>query len=313
MQSPDDNLEELVSIVQGIATRKSIEAAIKVHIAVLKGKALRKAIADALSGAEKLSADERRFVAFAASELSRHLRRIDLSIKARGFGGSDFQLTEDRALFQYSIWRRDLTRASVDEVLSETKLPGPVRPRSLADAFIAAEIAREVIVDFGDRSIDRLANLYSFPTWLVEKIAASVPESELESLLRALNVEPGPLTRSQFLATVYDATADVVMIQPPCSNTGMLGREPDQKWRLTPKRISELCQNQLKLLSDAASKMKPGTVLIYGTSSVLADENESVVGQFSTAHPNFVFERSFRIGPNRHESGGFFAARWHRR
>ena len=73
----------------GLATRKAATAALKAHVAVIKGTPLRRAISEALAQAENLGGKERRFVAFATRELSRHLRRLELSARARGWPSSD--------------------------------------------------------------------------------------------------------------------------------------------------------------------------------------------------------------------------------
>lgn len=103
--------------------------------------------------------------------------------------------------------------------------------------------------------------------------------------------------------------ADLVLIDAPCSGTGTLGREPDQKWKLTAKQIAELTVTQLGILNDVAKRLKPGATIVYGTCSVLREENEGVVEAFLKDHPEFKGAGQLRVWPHRLEGGGFFGAR----
>jgi 16S rRNA (cytosine967-C5)-methyltransferase len=67
---------------------------------------------------------------------------------------------------------------------------------------------------------------------------------------------------------------DLVLLDAPCSGSGTWRRQPENKWRLTPARLDELNALQDRLLADAASRVKPGGVLVYATCSVLQCENE---------------------------------------
>ncbi len=105
--------------------------------------------------------------------------------------------------------------------------------------------------------------------------------------------------------------ADVVLVDAPCSGVGSLSREPDQKWKLTPKKVQDFKQTQVKIVKEVAAQMKPNAVLVYATCSLLAPENEEVVRAVSSA--TLVHEESRRFWPHRLPSGGFFAARMRKR
>lgn len=416
--------------VVGIATRKAATVALKAHVAVLKGTPLRKAIGEQLAEGGNLGGKERRFVAFAARELSRHLRRLNLSASARGYPASKLHLPEDQAILRYALWRRELCGAGVEKVMAEVSLPGPIRPRGIPDQLIRTELSRAVPLDFGATPLDQAANRHSFPTWLAERIAAVAPEGELEAILEALNREPTmtfrvrpPGSREALLAEVHakgltlepcaelpdavqvpdgsralfasrwmkegrlqvmdlgsqlladlcraqpgqtvvdycagaggktivlaDAVgptgrvyawdnspkrlkegkarvgelklrhvsfpeqprldlADLVLVDAPCSGTGTLGREPDQKWKLSVKQVEELCATQQEILATVAKKLKAGAVLVYGTCSVLREENEGAVEWFLAGHPGWRCEETRRVWPHRLQGGGFFGAR----
>eukprot|EP01137_Pigoraptor_chileana_P035294 Opistho-2@29083 len=81
---------------------------------------------------------------------------------------------------------------------------------------------------------------------------------------------------------------DRVLIDAPCSGLGTLRRNPDLKWRQSPKAIEELRVKQAAILASAARLLKPGGRLVYATCSLLASENEAIAEAFSTEHPDFV-------------------------
>jgi 16S rRNA (cytosine967-C5)-methyltransferase len=118
---------------------------------------------------------------------------------------------------------------------------------------------------------------------------------------------------------------DRVLVDAPCTGLGTLRRNPDLKMRQTEAGLAELNAKQLAILDSAASLVKPGGRLVYGTCSLLAEENEQVVSQFLASHPDFrlvpakgVLERQgvtvpgaedfLQLMPHLHDTDGFFAA-----
>ncbi|MFT3836354.1 MAG: hypothetical protein QM723_05090 [Myxococcaceae bacterium] len=104
-----------------------------------------------------------------------------------------------------------------------------------------------------------------------------------------------------------------MLVDAPCSGTGTLSREPDAKWRLTAKKVAELAATQSTLLDEVAGPMKKGATLVYGTCSVLAEEDEEVTQAFLKRHPEFSLEGELRVWPHQGRGGGFYAARLTRR
>ena len=70
---------------------------------------------------------------------------------------------------------------------------------------------------------------------------------------------------------------DRVLVDAPCSNTGVLARRVEVRWRLRPQDIEELAELQTALLLTAAEVLRPGGLLAYGTCSIEEEENERVV------------------------------------
>jgi 16S rRNA (cytosine967-C5)-methyltransferase len=70
---------------------------------------------------------------------------------------------------------------------------------------------------------------------------------------------------------------DRVLADVPCSGTGTLARNPEIKWRLTPKDLFELQSRQVAILKSALAQLGPGGRLVYSTCSLEREENEDVV------------------------------------
>ena len=121
---------------------------------------------------------------------------------------------------------------------------------------------------------------------------------------------------------------DRVLIDAPCSGMGTLRRNPDLKWRQTAAGVDELAAKQTRILESAARLLKPGGQLVYATCSILAEENERVVEDFLSRHPEFkvvpavaeLVRRDIalpenadagpylKLAPDSHQTDGFFAA-----
>jgi 16S rRNA (cytosine967-C5)-methyltransferase len=105
------------------------------------------------------------------------------------------------------------------------------------------------------------------------------------------------------------STFDRILVDAPCSNTGVLRRRVDLRWRIQPAEIERLCTTQLGLLQQAATRLKPGGVLVYSTCSLEADENTEVVKQFLAAQAGFRLERAQELSPFADGVDGAFTAR----
>ncbi len=83
------------------------------------------------------------------------------------------------------------------------------------------------------------------------------------------------------------ASADLVLIDAPCSGTGTWRRNPDAKWRMRPGALEIRIKDQIEVLDRAAPMVKGGGRIAYITCSVLPEENGDQVRAFVTRHPEF--------------------------
>jgi 16S rRNA (cytosine967-C5)-methyltransferase len=82
-------------------------------------------------------------------------------------------------------------------------------------------------------------------------------------------------------------TYDKIMVDAPCSGTGVFRKFPEARWITAPEDVGRLAQLQVQLLSNAAKLLKPDGLIVYCTCSVLKAENEFVVERFLNEHPDF--------------------------
>ena len=93
------------------------------------------------------------------------------------------------------------------------------------------------------------------------------------------------------------ATFDRVLVDAPCSNTGVMRRRVDLRWLIQPTEIERLRVTQLVLLKQAATVLKPGGVIVYSTCSLEPEENSELVQEFLAANPNFKLETERQLLP----------------
>src|SRR5262249_12401408 len=116
-----------------------------------------------------------------------------------------------------------------------------------------------------------------------------------------------------------------VLVDAPCSGSGALRRNPDARYRRTAEEVRAHAERQKRLLSAFAELVRPGGRLVYGTCSVLREENEEVVEDFLRRRPDFtllpiaevlgdelarrlVRDGYLRLAPHLHGTDGFFGA-----
>lgn len=92
------------------------------------------------------------------------------------------------------------------------------------------------------------------------------------------------LTLPENLPQLYDA----ILLDAPCSATGIIRRQPDVKWHRVPKDIDQLNTLQWRLLKNAWRYLKPGGRLLYSTCSVLKAENSLLVNSFLRQNPDAI-------------------------
>ena len=143
-------------------------------------------------------------------------------------------------------------------------------------AILVAPTSRERILDMAAGAGGKSLALAALSNNEAEIIASDIRTGALEQLqLRArragarIEVQPEPR-----------GTFDAVLLDAPCSGSGTWRRQPELRWKLTPKILAQRIALQDELLDRAATLVKPGGRLIYATCSILPCENQDRVAAF---------------------------------
>jgi len=103
---------------------------------------------------------------------------------------------------------------------------------------------------------------------------------------------------------------DCVLLDVPCSNTGVLSRRPEVRYRIKPKSITELTKIQSRLLEAAATMVRPGGKICYSTCSIQEAENAELIKEFLQKNNDFKLESELLTLPSAQEpdcDGGYMA------
>jgi len=103
-------------------------------------------------------------------------------------------------------------------------------------------------------------------------------------------------------------TFDKVLVDAPCSNTGVLRRKPDARWNWNEEKLASLVKLQAEILDAAATRVRPGGLLVYSTCSNEPEENDAQVAAFCARHPEFAKLDARESVPFESGTDGAFAA-----
>lgn len=119
----------------------------------------------------------------------------------------------------------------------------------------------------------------------------------------------------KFMADIpSDIRFDRILIDAPCSNSGVLARRPEARYRQDQRHLSSLHELQLNILNDTADALLPGGLMFYSTCSLWPEENRQAMDQFLSTHPDYHFVEdrltlpSFdATDPDDYHDGGYVA------
>lgn len=135
---------------------------------------------------------------------------------------------------------------------------------------------------------------------LVEENCRRLGVEIIEPMLISLDgsdIPPGPF--------------DAILIDVPCSNTGVLNKRPEARWRIRPCDIEELAVVQRNLLDAAAARLRDGGRIVYSTCSIEPEENQQVVASFLAEHAAFRVAEEREHRPGHPADGGYQALLQH--
>ena len=224
----------------------------------------------------------------------------------------------------------------IDAAIAPTQLPGWLEGRVAVQDLSAQLPAAALAVSAGESVWDMCAAPGGKSAQLLEAGPALLLLSDNEAdrlpKIRELFTRLGVAEDAAVLQTL-DATQplpetlpqhfDAILLDAPCSATGIIRRQPDVKWHRREKDIGALNTLQWRLLKNAWRHLRPGGRLLYSTCSVLKAENESLIGQFLQQHTDArALPRDARFGrlsgagrqrlPGEDDGDGFYYALLHK-
>jgi 16S rRNA (cytosine967-C5)-methyltransferase len=102
---------------------------------------------------------------------------------------------------------------------------------------------------------------------------------------------------------------DRILLDAPCSNTGVMRRRVDVRWRLRPQDLTRMPDQQFEIARSVINLLKPGGILVYSTCSLEREENEQLVERLLKEFPRMRFAHEESCLPFRDCLDGAFAAR----
>ena len=122
----------------------------------------------------------------------------------------------------------------------------------------------------------------------------------------AHNIETRPIENAKSIKRLHNS-ADRLLLDVPCSGTGVIKRNPDSKWKLQPESLDRVRKVQAEIISDYSKMLKVGGKMVYATCSILRSENEDQVDRFLESHPEFELIKADRVNPSGWSDGFFMA------
>jgi 16S rRNA (cytosine967-C5)-methyltransferase len=124
----------------------------------------------------------------------------------------------------------------------------------------------------------------------------------------------------------HDQTFDLILVDPPCTGSGIFDRNPGMRWHLSEQRLVKYSDLQYRILEQSSRLLKPTGRIVYSTCSIALEENENVISRFLSSHPEFEvrpvldgvrlgspglrgWSNCRRFYPHKDDTAGYFIAR----
>lgn len=212
--------------------------------------------------------------------------------------GDETKIGELGQLTEWPPYRRapDTSWADLSEAIEQGAIYIQNPGTRLAPDLLAKHFTRGRILDLcaapGGKSfyLDKM-----LPAAQPEILAVDLPGPRFERLVS--NIDRFGSGRISSLASdLFDLEAsqlglfDAVLLDAPCSNSGVLQKKPDAKWRMAPAQIAELIELQFRMLVKSSAFVGREGLLVYSTCSVDPEENKTVVDRFLAADAGQPFQ-----------------------
>jgi len=188
----------------------------------------------------------------------------------------------------------------------------------------SAGVVDHLLLQPGQRVLDRCAGLGTKTLQIWDRIGgggtivAVDPNRARMEQLRQMLKERG-ISNIQVRETAWLGDQDLppfdrILVDAPCSNSGVLSRRPEARYAQDDRALLSLRNLQTDILNDTCGHVSPGGLLVYSTCSIWPDENERLVERFLSSHRNFrLLEQCSTLpsfdnpAPDHYHDGGYFA------
>jgi 16S rRNA (cytosine967-C5)-methyltransferase len=133
-------------------------------------------------------------------------------------------------------------------------------------------------------------------------------KENLERMSLEATIVRGDACTANLRALIDGEMFDRILLDIPCTNTGVLSRRPDARWRFSKTRLKTMTAQQKAMLENAAKAVRPGGCLVYSTCSIEPEEGEELVTSWCLAHATFELKESQWLIPPGAMTDGAFAA-----
>jgi len=148
-----------------------------------------------------------------------------------------------------------------------------------------------------------------------ELVAMDLHEDRLVQLrenfsrMKLTNVKTLAGDASDPVKVLGDMRFDRILADVPCTNTGVLRRRPDARWRFTRERLKSMVSTQRAILDGLAPFLNSGGTLVYSTCSIEWEEGSELIAEWIKVHKEFRLDRELSLFPPETQTDGIYAAR----
>ena len=144
-------------------------------------------------------------------------------------------------------------------------------------------------------------------------IACDISAKRLEELSRRLRRNGVQCVQTRVIENTkvikrLEGSADRLLLDVPCSGSGVWRRNPDAKWKIKAENLTQLQKTQEEILQRYHQIVRPGGIMVYATCSIFPSENQNQIQKFLNLHPFWKMEEEHHFLPGQNDFDGFYAA-----
>jgi 16S rRNA (cytosine967-C5)-methyltransferase len=222
------------------------------------------------------------------AELRKKLEKASINFKQGKYHNSSLLIGESKKLLNSEIFLSGCIIVQDEFQSLVCRLLDPQTPEMIFDLCAAPGGKSSTIVNLGGAGV----KLYAIDASYNRLMA-------MKGNLERLGYQNATIVCADIQRFPISIKARKILLDVPCSGTGVLSKRPDIKWNKSEKTVLQNTSLQSKYLESAARLIEKGGILVYSTCSLEEEENERVVKDFLFSHKNFkIYEKSIELVPH---------------